>query len=261
MKINRRPTIDVRYEGDVLVLTLDRPEVLNALNGELLADLVSIFGQARHDESRVVVLTGAGRGFCSGGDHGFLAERFDDGANGAAEGIRPAISDMIPSLLALDKPVLAAVNGPAVGIGATLALYCDYIAIADEARIGDTHVAIGLAAGADAAIWVALLGPLKAREMLMTSRLVSGTEAAAMGLVNRSLPGAELLPHVMELAQHLAGLPPFALRATKAAVNRQVQSLTDLITPVAYAWEQLSMLTPEHRAAVEGRAAGRRGPA
>lgn len=254
MRIERRPTVDVRYDDDVLIVTLDRPDVLNALNGQLLEDVVDILSLARHDDSRAVVLTGAGRGFCSGGDHSFLADRFDNGGNGAAEGIRPAITDLLPSILRLHKPLLAAVNGPAIGIGATIALHCDYIAIAEDAKIGDTHVAIGLVPGADAAIWTALVGPLKAKEYLMTSRIFTGVEAAAAGLANYAIPSEELFGHVLTVAKRMAAAPSFAITATKAAVNRHTESLTELITPVAYAWEQMSMQSDEHRAAVSVRA-------
>jgi len=250
MKISSTATVDVEYQQDVVVIRLNRPDALNAFNGTLIAELVDVLRQTRFDESRAIVLTGSGRAFSAGGDHKFLAERHATEQSGAADGVRPAVNDLIPALADVAKPVIAAVNGVAVGLGATLALNCDYILLSSEARIGDRHVRIGLVPGIDAAIWTALLGPLKAKEILMSATMLTPDEALKLGLVNDVVEPDDLLPRALAYAQRLAEFPPYAVQASKAAVNLHVQSITDRIAPAALAWEQLSMLTDDHREAL-----------
>jgi enoyl-CoA hydratase len=250
MKISSTPTVDVEYVGEVAVLRLNRPDALNAFDGQLLGELGDILTQTRSDESRAIVITGNGRAFSAGGDHKFLAERHDTDVAGTASGVRPEINDLIPKLVDVAKPVIAAVNGVAVGLGATLALNCDYILISSAAQIGDRHVRIGLVPGIDAAIWVALLGPLKAKEILMSASMLSPEEAKSIGIVNDVVEPDELLPRALAYAQRLAAFPPYALQATKAAVNLHLQSIGDRIAPAALAWEQLSMISADHREAL-----------
>ena len=250
MRIESAENVEVSYQDDVLWVTLNRPEVLNAVNDPLLRDLTSIVRGVAEDESRVVILTGAGRGFCAGGDHGTLKDWSDEGLGATGAGARPEASDLIDALLRLEKPIIAAVNGAAIGLGAVIALYCDYIVAAEDAKIGDRHASIGLVSGVDSAIWTALVGPLLAKEFMMTGRLLSGTEAAGFGLVNRAVPAEELRAAATEHAKTLAALPPYAIRKTKASVNRYLRFMTDLILPVSYAWEQLSMVTQDHQEAL-----------
>ena len=134
------------------------------------------------------------------------------------------------AFMAVETPIIAMVNGPAAGLGATIALYCDIVLMADEAMIGDRHVNVGLVAGDGGAVmWPLLVGPLRAKEMLMTGRMLTGTEAASMGLVNRSVPLERLRDVTMALANEIAAQPPYAARATKASVNRYVSWMNNLV--------------------------------
>jgi enoyl-CoA hydratase len=251
MRIESTQHVDVRYEDDGLCrITLNRPDVLNAISDLLLDELTKILEAANRDESRVLLLTGAGRAFCAGGDHSTLNTWAEEGI-ASPSGRRPEASDLIRAYLNLEKPIIAMVNGPAIGLGAVLALYCDYIVIADDAKIGDRHVNIGLVSGVDAAIWTALVGPLLAKEFMMTGRVLSGTEAAGVRLVNRAVPAAELEGAALEHAAKLAELPPYAVSRIKLSANRYLKFMTDMILPVAYAWEQLSMLTDDHQEALD----------
>ncbi|MFN8558947.1 MAG: enoyl-CoA hydratase/isomerase family protein [Dehalococcoidia bacterium] len=148
-------TIRVERDGDILILTMNRPDRLNAVNGVMHRELAHIFLDVDRDqESNVVVLTGEGRAFCAGGDVGGMTS--EAGSNMIQEGVRvrgePHL--IVETLLSVEKPVIAMVNGPAIGLGATIALLCDVVVAAEDARIGDTHVKVGLVAGdGGAVIW------------------------------------------------------------------------------------------------------------
>ena len=130
---------------------------------------------------------------------------------------------------------------------------------AEDARIGDRHVNVGLVAGdGGAVIWPALVGVARAKEMLMTGRLLSGTEAAAIGLVNRAVPAGSLRETTVELARELAAQPPFAVKATKAAINRGLRRSVEDVLDVSLAWERLSMLREDHREAARAFVESRR---
>ena len=244
-------TIQVEREEDILILVLNRPERLNAVNGQMHTELAHIFLDADRDpESNVVVVTGEGRAFCAGGDvTGMTSE---SGSNLIQEGVRVRGEGhlIVETLLAVEKPVIAMVNGPAVGLGATIALLCDVIVAADDARIGDTHVNVGLVAGdGGAVIWPLLVGVARAKEYLMTGKLLTGTEAAAIGLVNHAVPRSELRPFTMALARQLAGQMPYAVRATKVAVNRMLRRQVLEMMDACLAWEEHSMKMADHREA------------
>lgn len=244
-------TIQISREGDILILTLNRPERLNAVNGEMHAELARIFLDADEDpDSNVIVLTGAGRAFCAGGDvSGMTSEA---GSNLIQRGlrIRGEGHQVVESLLAVEKPIIAMVNGPAVGLGATLALLCDVIVAAEDARIGDRHVNVGLVAGdGGAVIWPLLIGVARAKEYLMTGDLLTGKDAAAIGLVNHAVPQEELRSYTMALARKLADQMPFAVRATKVAVNRMLRRQVLEMMDACLAWEEQSMKMEDHREA------------
>lgn len=253
-------TLEVTYaEGGIAIVTLNRPDRLNAVSPEMHHDLQDLFTRIDADEdTRVVVLTGAGRGFCSGGDTKTMAERH---AN-ATETLRVYSRGrhLIAGMLAVEKPLIAMVNGPAAGLGATIALFCDVVLMAESATIGDRHVNVGLVAGdGGAVIWPLLVGPLRAKELLMTGRMVSGEEAVGLGLVNRAVPAAELESETLALAQEIAAQPPYAVRATKASINRYVHFVNSHVLDASLAWERISMKTEDHQEALRARAERRVG--
>src|SRR3712207_3913495 len=201
--LSRYETIRAEREDDVLILTLNRPERLNAVNGQMHTELAHIFLDVDRDqESNAVVITGEGRAFCAGGDVSGMTS--ESGSNLIREGVRVRgeAHQLVEGLLAIEKPMISMVNGPAVGLCATIALLCDVIVAAEDARLGDTHVNVGLVAGdGGAVIWPLLVGVARAKEYLMTGKLITGTEAAAMGLVNHAVPREELRSFTMALAR------------------------------------------------------------
>ena len=158
---------------------------------------------------------------------------------------------LINNLLGVEQPLIAAVNGDAVGLGATVALFCDVIYMAETARIGDPHVRVGLVAGdGGAVIWPLLVGPARAKEMLLTGDLLSAKDAERMGLVNRVVPADQLMPTAMALAARLAKGPTKALRWTKLAVNKWLREQVNLVLDTSLGLEWVSMGLQDHQEAV-----------
>jgi len=253
-------TLDVRYEdGGIAIVTLNRPERLNAVSPEMHHDLQELFPAIDADEDTgVVVLTGAGRGFCSGGDTKTMATRHTSATDPLRVYSRGR--HLISGMLAVEKPLIAMVNGPAAGLGATIALFCDVVIMSDAATIGDRHVNVGLVAGDGGAVmWPLLVGPLRAKEFLMTGRMLSGEEAAGLGLVNRVIPAADLESETLSLAKEVASQPPYAVRATKASINRYVHFVNSHVLDASLAWERISMRTEDHQEALHARAERRAG--
>jgi len=243
-------TVVHRRHGRVSVVTLNRPERLNAINPDTHRRLRSVLQEADLDpETRVIVLTGAGKAFCAGGD---VKEMIGKDNFGGDARVLSVGRDLIDAMVRIEKPLVAMVNGAAVGLGATIALMCDITYLSDQARIGDRHVNVGLVAGdGGAAIWPLLVGPSRAKEYLLTGRLLSAQEAVDMGLVSRAVPADQLETVVMELAEEIASLPPYAVRATKASINKMIQSNVAQILDLSLAYEHLSMKSADHREAVQ----------
>lgn len=243
--------LTIEIEDRVALVRLNRPEKRNAVDFALHEGLEKIWRPLGTDpDVGAIVLTGAGRGFCAGGDMlGFYPE--DPGPFEQVRGPQRLVQEMV----SCEAPVIAAVNGVAAGLGATIALLSDIIYIADDARIGDTHVNMGLVAGdGGAAIWPLLVGLHRAKEMLMGGELVSGPDAAAMGLVNHCVPADELLARALAHARRLADGPPVAIRWTKRTLNQHLRQSLNLTLDAGLALEMLSVETEDAREA--GRAFG-----
>lgn len=239
--------------GDTLLLTLNRPDRLNSVHGPMQVELASIFVDANRDpDSRAIVLTGAGKAFCAGGDVQTMeqGEDWDEGTDQAGALIHSRARALVYTILDVEKPLISMVNGAAVGLGATLALLCDVVVASDRARIGDRHVPVGLVAGDGAqVIWPLLIGINRAKELLMTGDLVQGEALISMGLANHLVPEAELRTFTLDLASRLAALPTYATRATKQMLNAQLRHQATLSLDLGLAWEHLSEQDPEHREA------------
>jgi enoyl-CoA hydratase len=237
-------------EGRVLHATFNRPDTLNAFNEELEEDLSRLFLDVATDEATaVLVLTGAGRAFSAGGDFEQMQRAIDDPdlfLKGISSGKR-----MLFSLLDCPKPVIAKVNGAAMGLGATIALFCDIIIAAEHAKIADPHVRAGYAAGdGGAVIWPQLIGYARAKEYLMTGDALTGEEAARIGLINKAVSAANLDGVVNELAQRLANGASRAIQCTKLAVNIRLKEVAHAVLDASFAYEALSNLTDDHQEAV-----------
>jgi 2-(1,2-epoxy-1,2-dihydrophenyl)acetyl-CoA isomerase len=224
-------TIEFSIAGAVATITLNRPERLNAWSqqlGEELRD--AILRDAASDDVRCVVITGAGRGFSSGADLKDILER---GASGEpqpdiGELLRERYHPIITGIRELPKPVVAAVNGPAVGIGCSLALACDLIWAAESAIFGLAFVKIGLVPDGGSTILVpAALGKARATEMTLLGDNISAQQALDWGLINRVVPDAELTSDVDELASRLASGPTRAYGQAKRALNNSIFKLME----------------------------------
>jgi enoyl-CoA hydratase len=235
-----------RRENGVLLITLNRPEVLNAAHEAMHSELARVWADVSGDaDTRVAVVTGAGRAFSAGGDLAMverMAGDYDRTARMLSE-----MSDLVYNMINCEKPVVSAINGVAVGAGLVVALLADISVCAQEARLGDGHVRLGAAAGDHAAIiWPLLCGMAKARYYLLTGEMISGTEAERIGLVSKVLPRAEVLPESLRIAQGLATGPQLAVRLTKRALNSWLRSAGPIFDQSA-AYEMLTFLGPDVR--------------
>ncbi len=215
-------TMILEREGRIARLTLNRPERLNAVSAAMHEELSHVFRDIAGEPAiDLLVLTGAGRAFSSGGDAGFLQQMYQN--EDVIEQVTRQGREIILSLLDLNIPVIAAVNGDAIGLGASIALCCDCVIAADTARFGDPHVRMGLVAGdGGAVIWPRLIGPARAKEYLLTGKLIAAPEAERLGLINAAVPLDELWPAVQELAEGMLRWPQSAVRGTKRAINRSM---------------------------------------
>ena len=153
-------------------------------------------------------------------------------------------------MLLCPQPIIAAVNGDALGLGFTLALFSDMSIVADDARLGDTHIKVGLVAGdGGAVIWPLLIGPQKAKEYLMRGKVIRGAEAEKLGLVNYAYPKEQVLEEALKVAREIAAQPIWAVRWSKAAVNKQLKAQLNQVLELSIAYESLTMLTHDFAAA------------
>jgi enoyl-CoA hydratase len=238
--------LKVEIRDRVAVITLSRPDVHNAVNYDMHVGLENIFREIGVDRDvGAIVITGAGKSFCAGGD----VKGFGNPDPRPIDQLR-GTRYLVQELVNCEAPIIAAVNGTAAGLGATIALLADVIYMADTAKIGDTHVRMGLVCGdGGAVIWPLLIGPHRAKELMMAGRLVSGVEAAQMGLVNRSLPLDQLLPQAMAYAQEVAHLPIAAVRWTKMAINPMLKQQLNLALDFGVAAEHLCVGTEDMKEA------------
>lgn len=244
-------TLLLTRQGRRLTITLNRPELLNACNYDMHEELAEVFQFAHTDRhSDLVVVTGAGRAFSAGGDIAHISrsaanpEQFDQEARCAKR--------VISGILDLDKPLVCRLNGHAVGLGATLALFCDVIFAADNAKIGDPHVSIGLVAGdGGAAIWAQRIGLGRAKEFLLSGDLLTAKRAEEIGLVNHCLPLAELDAAVDAFCDKLLGGAIQAIRWTKVLTNLELKRIANAVMDAGVAYESLSVRSGFHQAAVK----------
>jgi 2-(1,2-epoxy-1,2-dihydrophenyl)acetyl-CoA isomerase len=227
--------IEVDIQRHVATLTLNRPERLNALGADMREQLLAALERLEADPAaRVIVITGAGRGFCSGGDVKEMSERRAKGTMVRREGeIVPIRDRILLKLQALPKPVIAAVNGIAAGAGMNLALGCDLRIASDQAAFGQVFVKRGLHPDwGGTYLLPRLIGTAKALELILYGELVPAPEALRLGLVNRVAPHAEFPAAWREWAEQLAEGPPIALGLAKRGVYRNLQ--TDLAAALEY---------------------------
>lgn len=238
----------------VATITLNRPERLNALTFEVYRELTDKFAALRNEtDVRVVVITGAGRAFCSGGDvHDIIGKLFDRDIEGLLEFTRMTC-DLVRNIRALPKPVIASLNGTTAGAGACIALASDLRIASDEAKIAFLFVKVGLS-GADmgaAYLLPRVVGLAKATELLYTGDFISAKEAERIGLYNRVVSGEQLPTTTREFAERLAQGPAFALAKTKEMLNRELHMNLDAALEAEAQAQAICMTHPNYREAYE----------
>jgi enoyl-CoA hydratase len=238
----------VERRGSVVLATLNRPQQLNAFDDELHRAFARFWLDLEEDtDARAVVLTGAGKAFSAGGNiDEFDQLRTDVARRGVLmRGARRIVDEMINTHL----PVVAAVNGAAVGLGCTLASLCDIVFVADTARIGDPHVSVALVAGDGGAVtWPQLMGMHKAKQYLLTGDLIPAEEAVSIGLANFVVPATTVVDEAVAFAERLAALPPQAVQDTKRVLNQHLRVASAAALGYGLAAETHSHDTPEYAA-------------
>jgi enoyl-CoA hydratase/carnithine racemase len=245
----------------IATITLNRPERLNALTFEVYRELTDTFAALRNEkDARVVVITGAGRAFCSGGDvHDIIGELFDREIETLLKFTRMTC-ELVRNIRALPQPVIASLNGTTAGAGACIALASDLRIASAEAKIAFLFVKVGLS-GADmgaAYLLPRLVGLAKATELLYTGDFISAHEAERIGLYNRVVPGEQLATTTREFAERLAQGPAFALAKTKEMLNRELHMNLDAALEAEAQAQAICMKHPDYREAYEAFVAKRK---
>jgi enoyl-CoA hydratase len=243
-------TLQLERIDRVLRVTIAHPtSPLNAVDEALHRDLSTLFRELRReDEARAVVLTGRGRAFSAGGDFNWFPELRE---MRRLDALRREGKQLIWDLPDVEIPIVAAVNGHAMGLGASIALLCDVIFMADTATIGDPHVKVGIVAGdGGVAIWPLAVGPARAKQYLLTGDPVTAVEAERIGLVNRVVPAADLQAEALAFAQRLASGAPLAVRYTKIAVNKLLKDALNIAFDTSTALELVTFQSADHQEAL-----------
>ncbi|MEV0580240.1 MULTISPECIES: enoyl-CoA hydratase/isomerase family protein [unclassified Streptomyces] len=240
------PVLTVAADGDVRIVTLNRPARLNGVSEELHLRLSQVWRELADDsDARAVVLTGAGRAFSAGGDFDHLRRHHHD-ADLREQSIR-LDRTIQTEMIRFPLPVVAAVNGPAVGLGCSLALACDLVLMSETAHLADPHISVGLVAGdGGVTLWPHLTSLLRVKEYLFTGDRIPASTAVELGLANRVVPPADLMNQALRLAHRLAAQPPEALRATKAALALVVEQVSRGGMEAALLAERSTMTSPDH---------------
>jgi enoyl-CoA hydratase len=241
----------IEEDGPVRILTMNRPEALNAFDGELHHALPDALHEVSDDPKvRAVVLTGAGRAFSAGGN----IDDFTAFANDLE--LRRATlrlgRRLFEELINVHLPVIAAVNGPAVGLGCTIATACDAVIMSEQTFLADPHVTVALVAGDGGAVtWPLNIGLLRAKPYLLTGDRMPAEVAVSLGLATRAVPPEQVLPEATAMAHRIAALPPQAVQDTKSVLNQHLRMAAVTVLGYGLAAESQSHDTPEYKAVPE----------
>ena len=243
--------IQIEADGPVRIVRLNRPEALNATNRELHHALADVFPQLDDDlEARAAVLTGNGRAFSAGGDFHYLDELTKDDVlrkETLVDGKR-----IVTGMAGCRIPIVAAVNGPAVGLGASLVALSDVVYMAESAYLADPHVAVGLVAGDGGPItWPLMISLQLAKEYALTGDRIPAERAAQIGLANHVVPDGEVVDQALACAHRIAKLPRRAVEDTKRILNLHMERVVLATLDYALAAEDRSFRSPELRANID----------
>jgi enoyl-CoA hydratase len=232
-------------DGRLLTLTFNRPDNRNAIDAGISEDLRALIALIRKDDSvGAVLLRGEGRAFCAGGDIKMMAAAEPTPVERVGSILDS--KELLYSMLEIEQPIIAAVQGFALGLGATIALFCDIVVAAEDAYFADTHVNVGLVAGdGGAVLWPLLLPFGQAKYHLLTGDRITGVEAARMGMIHKAVPADQLVDETIAIARRLADGPTLALKWTKKAVNLVLRERLDLILEIGLALEGATFLSDD----------------
>ncbi|WP_448421391.1 enoyl-CoA hydratase/isomerase family protein [Mycolicibacterium sp. XJ1819] len=244
------PHLVIEESGPIRILTLNHPDSLNSVDADLHHALAWVWKHIAEDgDARAVVMTGAGRLFCSGGDLRLVQEMQGDPERRSRLLIEART--IVEQMLNFPLPIVAAVNGAAVGLGASLAVLSDMVFIAENAYMADPHVAVGLTAGDGGPLaWPFMTSLLRAKEYLLTGDRIPAQQAVALGIANRVVSDNELLSHAVAFAQRLAALPPQAIQSTRRSLNLHLISAAGGLLDYSFAEEFKSFDRSDHKAIV-----------
>ncbi len=245
---DRYTTIKIeKRKNGVAIATLNRPEKLNAVDAAMHTELSTLSLDANEDpDVLALVITGAGRAFCAGGDFSGSSKSPVRGGNVTMREAR----QIVDNLLDCEKPVITAVNGYAMGLGATVALLGDVVVAGKSAVFADTHVRMGIGAGdGGQVIWPLLMGVNKAKYFLMTGDRLPAEEAERLGLVSFLVEDDQLMKQALEIADRLAAGPGRAISASKVPINKYIKMVSNLVLPLSLKLEEANMASEDAREA------------
>jgi len=245
-------TVTLEINNRVGLLTLNQPESLNAMNAEMAADFKeAIHALEENSETKALVLTGAGRAFSAGGNLNLMKKMLGQDP-GAYKGNIYRFYRSFLSIMELKIPTIAAVNGPAMGAGACVALACDIRIASNDSRIGFTFARIGLHPGMGAEYFLPrIVGRAKTCELLMTGDIIGADEALRIGLVNHVVPPEELMDRAMGLAERLAAMPTLTIRMLKESIDAAIISDLEATLNREAAYQGMCHLTDDMREGVQ----------
>ena len=258
MALSDFKTIKFERSGRVITATFNQPDKLNTFTGLSHTELSLVWDElARDEDSDIIVVTGAGRAFSAGGEIQPMQDLRENPAK--FFGVIREAKRIVSSILDCDKPIVAKVNGDAIGLGATVAMFCDITIANETARIADPHNNVGLIAGdGGSVIWPQLIGYARARHYLLTGARLNGREAADIGLIYQAVAADELDAAVDAYVKTLSSLPAQSLRWTKATYTIPLKQLAISMMDAGMAYEGLASRTDDHGEAIEAFSAKRK---
>lgn len=251
MDYSKYKELKVTQKNRILTITINRPEDMNAVNKQLHGEFSTIFLDAEYDDDiDIVILTGAGKAFCAGGDLKWLL-----GIHGDPVATSYHISHdrkIQNAMLDMEKPIIAKVNGPAIGLGCSLALFCDFVYATPRSKFADPHVSVGLVAGDGGCVmWPQLIGYARAKKFLLTGEIMLADDALNMGLITEVVDEEKIDEKVQELAEKLRDGAKYAIRWTKTSINAGLKVLANSIIDRAAAFENVTQLMEDHKIALQ----------